>query len=87
MSRAINRDAAGRPRPPLVGPVGKKAADALAAKLGLHTVGDLLRHYPRRYVDRGKLTELAGLELASTSRCSRRSSKVTVPRHRHRRAS
>ena len=26
---------------PLVGPVGKKAADALAAKLGLHTVGDL----------------------------------------------
>ena len=26
---------------PLVGPVGKKAADALAAQLGLHTVGDL----------------------------------------------
>ena len=46
---------------PLLGPVGKKAADALSTKLGLHTVGDLVRHYPRRYVDRGKLTDIAGL--------------------------
>ncbi|NMI02100.1 ATP-dependent DNA helicase RecG [Pseudonocardia acidicola] len=48
---------------PLQGTLGKKAADALAAKLDLHTVGDLVRHYPRRYVDRGKLTDIAGLEL------------------------
>jgi len=48
---------------PLIGPVGKKAADLLSTKLDLHTVGDLVRHYPRRYVDRGKLTEIAGLEL------------------------
>ena len=46
--------------PPLV---GKKAADALAAQLDIHTVGDLVRHYPRRYVDRGKLTDIAGLEI------------------------
>ena len=39
---------------PCSGRSGKKAADALAAKLGLHTVGDLVRHYPRRYVDRGQ---------------------------------
>ena len=36
--------------------VGGPTAKALATHLGLHTVGDLLRHYPRRYVERGALT-------------------------------
>jgi ATP-dependent DNA helicase RecG len=40
--------------------VGQKAAKALAS-LGVHTVGDLVRHYPRRYVERGELTDLSGL--------------------------
>ncbi len=44
-------------------PVLGRAADALAKQLELHTVGDLVRHYPRRYVDRGKLTDIAGLEI------------------------
>jgi ATP-dependent DNA helicase RecG len=43
--------------------LGKKSADALAGSLDLHTVGDLLRHYPRRYVERGDLTSIAGLEI------------------------
>src|SRR5699024_6643836 len=30
-------------------------------KLDLHTLGDLLRHYPRRYDRRGDLTDLAAL--------------------------
>ncbi|MBP2338586.1 ATP-dependent DNA helicase RecG [Saccharothrix coeruleofusca] len=47
----------------LVPLLGKKSADALEAGLGLTTVGELLRHYPRRYDERGKLTEIAGLEL------------------------
>ena len=47
----------------LVSVLGKKSADALEAGLGLLTVGDLLRHYPRRYDERGKLTEIASLEL------------------------
>ncbi|WP_367136259.1 ATP-dependent DNA helicase RecG [Saccharothrix sp. HUAS TT1] len=47
----------------LVPVLGKKSADALEAGLGLTTVGELLRHYPRRYDERGKLTEIAGLEL------------------------
>ncbi len=42
--------------------VGGKAAKVLA-KLGLETVDDLLRHYPRRYADRGELTDLATLEV------------------------
>ncbi len=33
----------------------------LAAKLDLHSVGDLLQHYPRRYATRGELTDLSGL--------------------------
>ena len=48
---------------PLPGVIGKKAAELLAAQLEIATVGDLVRHYPRRYVDRGKLTDIAGLEL------------------------
>jgi len=41
--------------------LGAKTANALARALDLHTVGDLLRHYPRRYVERGELTRIAGL--------------------------
>ncbi|WP_254667057.1 ATP-dependent DNA helicase RecG, partial [Streptomyces sp. SolWspMP-sol7th] len=35
----------------------------MAEHLGLHTVGDLLHHYPRRYAERGELTRLAELPL------------------------
>ncbi len=41
--------------------VGDKAAKRLAAALDLHTVGDLLGYYPRRYDKRGELTDLVGL--------------------------
>ncbi|WP_116243797.1 ATP-dependent DNA helicase RecG [Nocardiopsis sp. FIRDI 009] len=37
------------------------SARAFKDKLGLHTLGDLLRYYPRRYDRRGELTDLAGL--------------------------
>jgi ATP-dependent DNA helicase RecG len=48
-------------RDPLIRPLGRKASDALEKVFGLHTVGDLLRHYPRRYYTRGELTSLASL--------------------------
>ncbi|MFI9719526.1 ATP-dependent DNA helicase RecG [Streptomyces sp. NPDC052396] len=35
----------------------------MAEHLGLHTAGDLLHHYPRRYAERGELTRLADLPL------------------------
>ena len=38
-----------------------KAAALLAEQLDVHTVAGLLRHYPRRYVDQGQLTPIAGL--------------------------
>src|SRR5215467_2450447 len=48
-------------RDPLIRPLGRKASTALESVLGLRTVGDLLRHYPRRYYTRGELTSLASL--------------------------
>ncbi len=45
--------------------VGEPTAKKLAKHLELHTVGELLRHYPRRYEERGKLTALAGLEVGA----------------------
>ncbi|MDQ1604431.1 MAG: ATP-dependent helicase RecG [Actinomycetota bacterium] len=48
---------------PLVQVVGDKTAKALDAKLGIWTVEDLLRHYPRRYAKRGELTDLAALRI------------------------
>ena len=46
---------------PLGPVVGAKAAKRLEAAFGLRTIGDLLRHYPRRYDTRGELTELTSL--------------------------
>ncbi|GAA4941117.1 ATP-dependent DNA helicase RecG [Streptomonospora halophila] len=46
---------------PLRTPLGATAAKKLAGELGLHTVGDLLRYYPRRYATRGELTDLSSL--------------------------
>ena len=48
-------------RDPLIRPLGRKASAALESVFGLRTVGDLLRHYPRRYYTRGELTSLASL--------------------------
>ncbi|MFD7087400.1 ATP-dependent DNA helicase RecG [Streptomyces sp. NPDC059896] len=43
--------------------LGPATAKVMAEHLGLHTVGDLLHHYPRRYEERGQLTKLADLPL------------------------
>jgi ATP-dependent DNA helicase RecG len=62
--------------------LGRKSAQALNSALELSTVGDLVRHYPRRYAERGELTAVAGLEigehatvLARVERVSRRTMK------------
>jgi ATP-dependent DNA helicase RecG len=43
--------------------VGDKTAKVLDSALDLRTTGDLLRHYPRRYAERGRLTDLASLHV------------------------
>ncbi|WP_231156982.1 ATP-dependent DNA helicase RecG [Streptomyces sp. CNZ748] len=48
---------------PLKKVLGPATAKVMAEHLGLHTVGDLLHHYPRRYEERGQLTHLADLPM------------------------
>ncbi|MEV0470609.1 ATP-dependent DNA helicase RecG [Streptomyces prunicolor] len=48
---------------PLKKVLGPATAKVMAEHLGLHTVGDLLHHYPRRYEERGQLTHLAELPM------------------------
>ncbi|GAA1371239.1 ATP-dependent DNA helicase RecG [Streptomyces beijiangensis] len=48
---------------PLKKTLGAPTAKVMAEHLDLHTVGDLLHHYPRRYAERGELTQLDELPL------------------------
>ena len=62
----MSAQAASHPEPlqePLKKLLGGTTAKVMADQLGLHTVGDLLHHYPRRYAERGELTRLSELPL------------------------
>lgn len=48
---------------PITEIVGTKTASLFESEFGISTVGDLLRHYPRRYEHRGALTDLGSLEI------------------------
>jgi ATP-dependent DNA helicase RecG len=48
---------------PLSRVLGPKTATGMADQLDLHTVRDLLRHYPRRYARRGEQTDLADVQV------------------------
>ncbi|MFF7332559.1 ATP-dependent DNA helicase RecG [Streptomyces sp. NPDC008150] len=48
---------------PLKNVLGAATAKVMTEHLGLRTVGDLLHHYPRRYEERGQLTDLADLPM------------------------
>ncbi|WP_407317243.1 ATP-dependent DNA helicase RecG [Isoptericola halotolerans] len=62
---------------PLATTLGKRAAGPLA-KLGLETVDDLLRHYPRRYGDPGRLTDMDRLQLGEHVTVMARVARATV---------
>ena len=68
---------------PLV--VGDKVAKKLDKALELRTVGDLLRHYPRRYETRGDLTDLASLRDGEHVTVQAEIAKVTSRPMRNRR--
>ncbi|QKW21723.1 ATP-dependent DNA helicase RecG [Kitasatospora sp. NA04385] len=63
---------------PLKELVGDRTAKVLAESLKLRTVGDLLHHYPRRYVERGQLTSLDELEVDEHATVLARIEKVTL---------
>ncbi|MEU5257901.1 ATP-dependent DNA helicase RecG [Amycolatopsis sp. NPDC021455] len=64
--------------------LGAKTAKALATALDIETVSDLLRHYPRRYAERGELTDIAGLELGEHATVMARIEKVSKRRMKSR---
>ncbi|HET9143597.1 ATP-dependent DNA helicase RecG [Actinophytocola sp.] len=64
--------------------VGAKSAAALAGAFDVHTVRDLLRHYPRRYAERGQLTDIAGLEIGEHATVLARVRSADERRMRHR---
>ena len=45
----------------LIDVIGDRSAKVVASELGYKSVGDFLHHYPRRYVRRGELTNIAEL--------------------------
>jgi ATP-dependent DNA helicase RecG len=72
---------------PLSKVLGPRTAAALAKGLNLTTVDDLLRHYPRRYAERGDLTDLAALTLDEHVTVMARIEKVTERPMRNKRGS
>src|SRR4051794_11710022 len=64
--------------------LGAKTAKALAESLDIHNVSDLLRHYPRRYAERGQLTDIAGLELGEHATVMARIERITKNRMKSR---
>ncbi|MEC3973743.1 ATP-dependent DNA helicase RecG [Amycolatopsis sp. H20-H5] len=64
--------------------LGAKTAKALAESLDIQTVSDLLRHYPRRYAERGQLTDIAGLELGEHATVMARIERISKNRMKSR---
>ena len=48
---------------PLEGLIGEKTAKQLARAFEIKTIGQLIRHYPRRYLQRGQLTPMSQLPI------------------------
>jgi ATP-dependent DNA helicase RecG len=71
---------------PLRRVLGERTANALA-KLGLETVDDLLRHYPRRYEEPGRFTDLADLAEGEHVTVLARVAQATARRMRSREGS
>jgi ATP-dependent DNA helicase RecG len=58
--------------------VGDKTAKKLETTFGMTTVDDLLRHYPRRYVSLGQLSDLSELEVGQYATVQARVERVTT---------
>ncbi len=58
--------------------LGAKTAKTFADVLEIETVGELLRHYPRRYLKKGELTPFDELEVGDQATVNGRVKKVTA---------
>src|SRR3712207_7181532 len=61
---------------PLSRVLGPKTATGMGEQLGLHTVLDLLRHYPRRYAKRGEQADLADVQVGDRVRSEEHTSEL-----------
>lgn len=50
-----------------LGLLGEKTARAFSKQLGINYVGELLQHYPRRYLKRGELSKMAELPVGDVA--------------------
>ena len=62
------------------------ASQVLAASLGIETVGQLLHHYPRRYIDRSQVAPIRELRLGQYATVIARVKKVHKRQTRNRRS-
>ena len=65
---------------PLKAVIGDRTAEAFYKTFGMKTVEDLLRHYPRRYVARGELSDISELLEGDEVTVLAEISKVSVKR-------
>ncbi|WP_116453115.1 ATP-dependent DNA helicase RecG [Blastococcus litoris] len=72
---------------PLSRVLGPKTATSMAEQLSLHTVRDLLRHYPRRYASRGEQADLADVQVGDRVTVLAQVRSVTTRPMRNRRGS
>ncbi len=72
---------------PLKEVIGGKTAAALNKAFGMNTVLDLLEHYPRRYAERGQLTDLQTLSEGESVTIMATIDSVTVRQMKARRGS
>jgi len=69
---------------PLAKVAGAKTANALAKHLDLHTVEDLLYHFPRRYEERGKHTDIRSLKVGDPATVLAQVRSATIKEIRNR---
>lgn len=67
--------------------IGEKSAKALEKAFGIHTVGELLLHAPRRYAQRGEFTDLRSLSIGDDVTVLAEVSEVTNRPMKNRRGS
>lgn len=72
---------------PLERLLGKASAGAIDKNLGLNTVGELLLYFPRRYLNRGELTQINGLPFDEEVTLIARVVSVNTRRMRQRKGS
>ncbi|MFI5491013.1 ATP-dependent DNA helicase RecG [Actinoplanes sp. NPDC051859] len=72
---------------PLRAVLGERTAKALATHLDLHTAGDLIYHFPRRYDERGEHTDLRQLQVGEQVTLLAQVKSTTVRPMRQRRGS